>query len=162
MLLLIAGLFLFGLGEALLVAAGIGVSPWTVFAEGVMVQTHWSLGFATFLISLGVLLLWIPLKRTPGIGTVLNVLIIAAVLEYVLPWLPQPVGIARQSLLAIAGVLAQVRGVLEVSVVAIGWLLGGTVGLGTLLFAFGIGPSVALGLYAMARIFSNEQDISTS
>ena len=190
---LVVGLFLFGLGEALLVAAGVGVSPWTVFAEGVTQQTGWSLGFATFIISVCVLILWIPLKRTPGIGTILNVLIIAAVLEYVLPYLPTANGYFLQSMQALAGVLvtglggaiylianlgpgprdglmtglqaitslpiAQVRGGLEVSVVLIGWLLGGTAGLGTVLFAFGIGPALALGLHTLGSVFSQRVSI---
>lgn len=190
---LVVGLFLFGLGEALLVAAGVGVSPWTVFAEGVTQQTGWSLGVATFIISVCVLILWIPLKRTPGIGTILNVLIIAAVLEYVLPYLPSANGYLLQSMQALAGVLvtglggaiylianlgpgprdglmtglqaitslpiAQVRGGLEVSVVLIGWLLGGTAGLGTVLFAFGIGPALALGLHTLGSVFSQRVSI---
>lgn len=81
---LVIGLVVFGLGEALLVTAGVGVSPWTVFAEGVTNMTGWSLGFASFIISACVLVLWIPLKRTPGIGTILNAIIISLVLEYVL------------------------------------------------------------------------------
>ncbi len=187
LMMLVAGLFLFGLGEALLVAAGIGVSPWTVLAQGLSIQTGWSLGWATFVISVMVLLSWIPLKRIPGMGTVLNVIIISAVLEYVLPYLPTANGYVLQSLQAILGVLmtgaggaiylvanlgpgprdglmtglqaltnlplAQVRGGLELSVVLLGWLLGGTVGFGTLLFAFGIGPAVALGLYTVSEIF---------
>ena len=85
MVFLILGLVMFGLGEALLVNAGVGVSPWTVFAEGVTNITGWSLGLATFLISATVLLLWIPLRQTPGIGTILNAVIVALVLEYALP-----------------------------------------------------------------------------
>ncbi len=72
----------------MLVAAGVGVSPWTVFAEGLTNVTGWSLGFATFVISVSVLLLWIPLRQAPGIGTILNAIIIASVLEHVLPLLP--------------------------------------------------------------------------
>lgn len=181
---LIVGLFIFGLGEALLVTAAVGVSPWTVLADGVTVQTQWSLGWATFVISTGVLLLWIPLRRTPGIGTVLNTIIVAIVLQYSLPYLPHPQSQAYavlQSLLgvfitgiggaiylianlgpgprdglmtglqAISGMpIAYVRSALEVTVVAVGWMLGGTAGLGTLLFAFGIGPSLALALYAFS------------
>jgi len=186
---LILGLFLFGLGEALLVAAGVGVSPWTVFAQGITRQTGWSLGWATFVISVCVLLLWIPLKRTPGLGTVFNTIIIALVLHYVLPYLPRTDGVILSISYASIGVLvtgaggaiylianlgpgprdglmtglqeitslpiAQVRGGLELSVVLIGWLLGGTVGIGTLLFAFGIGPSLSLGLYVLSRSFTN-------
>ena len=180
---LIFGLTIFGLGEALLIAAGVGVSPWTVFAEGLTHVTGWSIGLATFIISVAVLILWIPLKQSPGIGTLLNALIIALVLEYLLPFLPRFDSLAVNVLMAALGVLvtgiggaiylianlgpgprdglmtglqsvtglpiATVRTGLEIAVVAIGWLLGGTVGLGTVLFAFGIGPSVALGMLAL-------------
>ncbi|MEM6558108.1 MAG: hypothetical protein AAF642_19625, partial [Pseudomonadota bacterium] len=86
---LVLGLVLFGLGEALLIAAGVGVSPWTVFAEGMTHVTGWSIGYATFIISICVLLLWVPLKQVPGIGTISNAIIVALVLEYMLPYLPR-------------------------------------------------------------------------
>ena len=186
-LFLILGLIIFGLGEALLVAASSGVSPWTVLAQGVVVQTDWSLGFATMIISFSVLALWIPLKQVPGLGTILNALIIAAVLEYVLPWIPTPSNAFSGLLMAMTGVLvtglggavylianlgpgprdglmtginektgwpiAGIRSGLEVSVVVLGVALGGQFGIGTLLFAFGIGPAVALGLYLCKRLF---------
>lgn len=185
--LLVLGLFIFGLGEALLVAAGVGVSPWTVFAQGVTNVTGWSIGLATFVISLGVLALWVPLKRVPGIGTILNAIIIALVLEYVLPFLPRFEGLGINLAMAVLGVLvtgfggaiylianlgpgprdglmtglqsltgwpiANVRTAIEVTVVAIGWLLGGTVGIGTVLFALGVGPSVALGMLGLQKAF---------
>jgi uncharacterized membrane protein YczE len=177
---LIIGLVLFGLGEALLVAAGVGVSPWTVFAEGLTNVTGWSLGFATFVISVSVLLLWIPLRQAPGIGTILNAIIIASVLEHVLPLLPTFETFVANAALALLGVLvtgfggaiylianlgpgprdglmaglqtvtgqpiALVRTCLELTVVTIGWALGGTLGLGTILFALGIGPAMATGM----------------
>ena len=87
-LFLVAGLTLFGLGEALLIAAGVGVSPWTVLAQGITNITGWSIGFATFMTSLVVLIAWVPLKQTPGVGTILNAIIIALVLDYFLPYLP--------------------------------------------------------------------------
>jgi len=178
MVFLILGLVMFGLGEALLVNAGVGVSPWTVFAEGVTNITGWSLGLATFLISATVLLLWIPLRQTPGIGTILNAVIVALVLEYALPILPRFDSYLANVMLALTGVfvtgfggaiylvanlgprdglmtglqrvtgkpIALVRMSIELSVVAIGWALGGTLGLGTLLFAVGIGPAMAIGM----------------
>jgi len=180
MVFLILGLVMFGLGEALLVKAGVGVSPWTVFAEGVTNITGWSLGLATFLISATVLLLWIPLRQTPGIGTILNAVIVALVLEYALPFLPRFDSYLANVMLALTGVfvtgfggaiylvanlgpgprdglmtglqrvtgkpIALVRMSIELSVVAIGWALGGTLGLGTLLFAVGIGPAMAIGM----------------
>jgi uncharacterized membrane protein YczE len=177
---LIIGLVVFGLGEALLVTAGVGVSPWTVFAEGVTIVTGWSLGVATFIISASVLLLWIPLRQTPGIGTILNAIIIALMLQYVLPFLPTFETFIANALLALIGVfvtgfggaiylvanlgpgprdglmtglqtithqpIALVRTFLEILVVAIGWTLGGTLGLGTIFFALGIGPAIAIGM----------------
>ena len=194
LLFLIVGLILFGLGEALLVSAGLGVSPWTVFAQGVTLHTDWSLGFATLVISMLVLALWLPLRQVPGIGTIANVLVIAAVLQFVLPVLPVPQSIFWQLLTCVAGVLitgiggaiylianlgpgprdglmtglqrvttfpiAHVRSSIEVSVVGIGWLLGGTAGLGTVLFAFGIGPCVALSLYLAQHFFPGNSEQS--
>ena len=89
-LFLIFGLFLFGLGETLLLASGAGVSPWTVLAEGISIYSSYSVGWSTFWMSLAVLLLWIPLKQKPGIGTILNAIIIALVLDIALPYLPNP------------------------------------------------------------------------
>jgi len=184
---LIFGLFLFGIGETLLLASGAGVSPWTVLAEGISIYTSWSVGWATFWMSLAVLLLWIPLKQKPGIGTILNVIIIALVLDYALPYLPNPDKYGFKVLQVIVGVLitglgsgfylisnlgpgprdglmtgvqiitgkpiALVRGAIEVGVVFFGWLLGGTVGLGTIIFALGIGPAVAFGIYLVSKNF---------
>jgi uncharacterized membrane protein YczE len=85
------GLFLFGLGESLIITASVGMSPWTVLAEGLSVTTGLSIGALTFLISLfSACLLWIPLKQQAGAGTILNVIIIAAVIEWSLPYLPHP------------------------------------------------------------------------
>jgi len=185
---LCVGLSVFGLGEALLVTASAGVSPWTVLAQGVGRVADVNLGLATLLVSVCVLLLWIPLKQIPGIGTVANALIVSLVIEQSLRILPQPEAISFQLAQAIAGVLlvglgsgiylvanlgpgprdglmtglasrtdfpiAGVRTTLEIAAVAVGWSLGGTIGLGTVLFAFGIGPAVSLGLYAVGLIFA--------
>ena len=137
--------------------------------------------------SIGVLILWIPLKQKPGIGTILNALIIAIMIDICIKFVPTPDNYISQIILAVVAVLtvglgggiylvanlgpgprdglmiglqeisnlpiALVRAFLEISVVAVGWYLGGTVGIGTLLFAFGIGPAVALGLFLVGRIF---------
>ena len=184
---LILGLFLFGLGETLLLASGAGVSPWTVLAEGISIYTSFSVGWSTFWMSLVVLLLWIPLKQKPGIGTILNVIIIALVLDYTLPYLPNPDNYGFKVLQVIIGVLitglgsgfylisnlgpgprdglmtgvqritgkpiALVRSTIEVIVVFFGWKLGGTAGLGTIIFALGIGPTVAVGIYFVSKNF---------
>ena len=182
---LVIGLILFGLGEALLISAGIGVSPWTVFGQGISNVLNVSIGFATFIISLFVLLCWIPLRQIPGIGTVLNVIIIASVLDYSLPYLPSPETYILRFTQVVLGVvitgfggaiylianlgpgprdglmtglqrisdfpIAWVRSGIELTVVLIGWILGGIVGIGTLVFAFGIGPSVAISIYLLAK-----------
>ena len=187
LLFLIFGLFLFGLGETLLLASGAGVSPWTVLAEGMSIYSAYSVGWSTFWLSLAVLLLWIPLKQKPGIGTILNVIIIALVFDYTLPYLPNPENYEFKVLQVIIGVLitglgsgfylianlgpgprdglmtgvqrvtgkpiALVRSTIEVIVVFFGWLLGGTAGLGTIIFAMGIGPAVAVGIYFVNKNF---------
>jgi uncharacterized membrane protein YczE len=183
---LILGLFLFGLGESLIITASIGMSPWTVLAEGLSLTSGLSIGVLTFIISLVVLLLWIPLKQKAGIGTILNVIIIAAVIEWSLPYLPHPETYLMQIFQAILGTLivgfasgiylianlgpgprdglmtgcqrvtnlpiAWVRVFLEITVISIGWTLGGTIGVATVIFAFGVGPAVSLGLYLIASI----------
>ncbi len=167
----------------MLVSAGVGVSPWTVFAEGVTNVTGWSLGFSTFIISVSILLLWIPLRQKPGMGTILNAIIIALVLEFVLPYMPRFETYVANALLALTGVfvtgfggaiylianlgpgprdglmtglqavthqpIALVRTCLELTVIAIGWALGGTLGLGTIFFALGIGPAMAIGMQVL-------------
>ena len=188
---LVIGLILFGLGEALLVAAGVGVSPWTVLAQGIMQVTDWSIGFATFFTSVVVLFLWVPLRQMPGIGTVLNAVIISLVLEFVLPFLPTFDHFLLKLAEATLGVLvtgfggglylianlgpgprdglmtglqkvtdipiAWVRSGIELTVIAAGWALGGTVGLGTVLFALGIGPSVAASMYGLKSLFGDSK-----
>ena len=187
LLFLIFGLFLFGLGETLLLASGGGVSPWTVLAEGISIYSSYSIGFCTFVVSVSVLLLWIPLKQKAGIGTLLNALIIALVFDYTLPYLPNPTDYEFKILQIIIGVLivglgsgfylianlgpgprdglmtgvqkvtgkpiALVRSTIEIIVVFFGWLLGGTAGLGTIIFALGIGPAVAVGIYFVSKNF---------
>ena len=188
---LIVGLILFGLGEALLIAAGIGVSPWTVLGQGISNVLNLSIGKATFFISLFVLLCWIPLRQIPGIGTILNVIIIATVLDYSLIYLPAPEQFSLKLIQVIAGILvtgfggaiylianlgpgprdglmtglqeltdlpiAWVRSGIELSVIIIGWILGGIFGVGTLLFALGIGPSVAASIYLLNTTLSRQQ-----
>ena len=99
------GLFLFGFGEALLIASGAGVSPWTVLAQGVARHLGISIGTATFVVSILVLLTWIPLRQRPGIGTILNTIIVAATIELVLPYLPVALGFNLQVVEVITGVM---------------------------------------------------------
>ncbi|MHC8496895.1 MAG: membrane protein YczE [Actinomycetes bacterium] len=183
LLVLAVGLWLFGTGEALLVDAGIGVSPWTVFAEGLSTRLPISIGAAYFWTSVVVLLLWIPLRERPGLGTLANAVIIALSLQVMLEILPTPSAFGWQVLQVLAGIacigigsglylttnlgpgprdglmtgihrrsgspVSLVRLGIEVAVLSFGWLLGGTVGLGTVLFALLVGPSVGYGLRAV-------------
>jgi len=181
------GLTLFGLGEGLLIVSFTGASPWSVLAQGISLNVNLSIGTITFLISVAVLILWIPLGQKPGVGTLFNALIIALMIDLCIKFVPTPSNYSHQLILAIMSVItvgigggiylvsnlgagprdglmiglqkisnlpiAVVRATLEITVVSIGWYLGGTVGIGTLLFAFGIGPCVALGLYLVSKIF---------
>ena len=184
---LILGLILFGLGEGLLIVSNSGASPWSVLAQGISLNINLSIGTTTFLVSIFVLILWIPLKQKPGIGTILNAIIISIMIDVCIKFVPTPENNLNQIILAVLAVLtvglgggiylvanlgpgprdglmvglqkktnlpiAAVRALLEISAVSIGWFLGGTVGIGTLLFAFGIGPAVALGLFLTGKIF---------
>ena len=102
---IILGLILFGLGETLLITAGVGVSPWTVLAQGMSFKTGYSIGLTTFFVSLGVLCLWIPLRQKPGVGTILNTIIVSIVIDVSLPYLPEPELLVFQILQVIIGVV---------------------------------------------------------
>ena len=175
------GLSLFGLGEGLLIVSFTGASPWSVLAQGISLNIDLSIGTITFLISFAVLFFWIFLKQKPGIGTILNALIIALMIDLSIKFIPTPDSLIFKLMLASFAVLsvgigsgiylvanlgpgprdglmtgiqkktnfpiAAVRAFLEITVVSVGWYLGGIVGVGTLLFAYGVGPAVALGLY---------------
>ena len=182
------GLILFGLGEGLLIVSASGASPWSVLAQGLFLNIGFSVGLITIFISIAVLLLWYPLKQKPGIGTILNALIIGLMIDACIRYVPTPENYFNQVLLGAIAVftvglgggiylvanlgpgprdglmiglqkktnlpIASVRAVLEITVMSIGWYLGGTVGVGTLLFAFGIGPCIALSLFLVNRLFS--------
>ena len=182
------GLIIFGLGEGLLIVSSSGASPWSVLAQGLFLNIGFSVGLITIFISIAVLLLWFPLKQKPGIGTILNALIIGLMIDACIRYVPTPENYFNQVLLGAIAVftvglgggiylvanlgpgprdglmiglqkktnlpIALVRAVLEITVMSIGWYLGGTVGVGTLLFAFGIGPCIALSLFLVNRLFS--------
>ena len=182
---LIFGLILFGIGEALLITANQGVSPWTVLAQGMSFKSGYSIGVTTFIVSISVLILWIPLRQKPGIGTILNTISISIILDVSLPYLPSPESFLLQFLQIIIGVaivglgsgfyltanlgpgsrdglmiglqektnmpISFIRTFIEVSVVIAGWYLGGVVGIGTIIFALGIGPLVSAGLFFVDR-----------
>ena len=185
-IMLVTGLFFFGLGEAIIIGSGSGVSPWTVLAQGISIRTDLSVGTTTFLISIGILIFWIPLKQVPGIGTILNAIIIASTIDLTLPYLSQPNDTYLKLLQACIGIfvvglgsgiylisnlgpgprdglmiglqkqtgtsIPLIRTILELSAVISGWLLGGVVGIGTVLFVFGIGPCVGIGLTLVEKI----------
>jgi uncharacterized membrane protein YczE len=175
---LLAGLIGYGLSMALMVEAGIGLDPWDVFHQGLSRQTGLTIGVASAIVGVGVLLAWIPLRNRPGIGTIANVIVIAVTVDAGIALLPTPTALpirvammfgavvlnALSTVLYIGaglgpgprdglmtGLVARtglsvrlVRTSIEVSVLAVGWLLGGTVGIGTVVYAFGIGPLVQL------------------
>ena len=187
-LFLCLGLTLFGLGEGLLIVSFAGASPWSVLAQGIALNVGLSVGIITILVSVVVLVLWLPLNQKPGIGTILNALIIGLMIDICIKFVQTPEDYISQLFLAIIAVLtvglgggiylvanlgagprdglmiglqkktnlpiASVRATLEITVMSIGWYLGGTVGVGTLLFAFGIGPAVAFGLFIVAKTFN--------
>ncbi len=183
----IFGLILFGLGETLLVTANIGVSPWFVLHQGMSVKTGYSIGLTTLIVSIIVLFFWIPLKQKPGIGTILNTILISVVVDLSLPYLPHPEEFLSQLLQVIIAVLivglgsgfylianlgpgardglmtgiqkktnlsfSLTRTLIELSAVALGWYLGGIVGIGTVIYALGIGPFVSFGLFFVGKYF---------
>jgi uncharacterized membrane protein YczE len=183
---LLVGLVLFGAGCALMVQAGIGLDPWTVFAQGLARQTGIGIGWITNIVGFLVLLLWIPLHQKPGVGTIANILLVGTSMQATLAVVP-PVsaGFIAQTGVFLAGiaVVAFASGLyiganfgpgprdglmtglngrfgwpiwsarlgVEATVLVAGWLLGGTVGLGTILFAVLIGPAVHVALPLLDR-----------
>ena len=177
---LVSGLWIFGTGEAILIDAGIGVSPWTVLAQGISKQVDWTVGMATFVVSFLVLFLWIPLRETPGIGTILNAILIAMSIDVMRPFIPDQTDIMFQIIQALIGIIlvgvgsalyltanlgpgprdgwmtgvqkktnwpiGRVRVGIEIIVLSIGIALGGIFGLGTVMFAIGIGPAISMSL----------------
>jgi len=174
---LAAGLVLFGVSVALLVVAGLGLDPWDVFQQGLARRLGVPIGQTVIAVGVLVLLLWIPLRQRPGIGTIANVVVVGLMIDATLPLLPTPHVLAWRIAYLLAGVglnavatglyigaglgpgprdglmtglaarglsIRVARTSIEVSVLAAGWLLGGTVGVGTLLYALSIGPLVHL------------------
>jgi uncharacterized membrane protein YczE len=172
------GLFLFGFSTALMLRAGLGLNPWDIFHQGVADRLGWSIGSVIVAVGAALLLLWIPLRERPGVGTIANMLFVGLAANWSLSVLPQAQGLPLQIGFLLGGILLQaiaagtyigaglgagprdglmtglsartgwsiraVRSGIEVTVVAAGWLLGGTVGIGTLLYAVAIGPLVQI------------------
>lgn len=101
---LLTGLVLFGIGDALLIDAALGTSPWTVLSQGVALRTPLSVGVATQLIGAAVLLAWLPLRERPGLGTLLNVVVIGAVIDLARPFVPEPATLLARWALLLAGI----------------------------------------------------------
>ena len=174
------GLFIFGLGESVLVVSDYGVTPWTVLAEGVAKKIDIGIGLSTFIISCIVLIFWLPLKLKPGFGTLMNILIIAMTMGGAIPFLYFLNDFFNGLFLSFLGTMlvgfgsgiylianlgpgtrdglmtgiskkynkpiSLIRFTIEFCVVFFGWILGGTLGIGTIIFAIFIGPFVSLSL----------------
>jgi uncharacterized membrane protein YczE len=173
---LVFGLMLYGWSMALMIEAGLGLDPWDVFHEGLTLYVPLTFGQVTILVGAAVLLLWIPLRQWPGVGTILNVILIGLAVDQGLWLLAQPDSLTLRIAMLIAGVVLNglagalyigahlgpgprdglflglvrrtgysvrlMRTSVEVAVLGLGWLLGGTVGVGTVLYALAIGPLV--------------------
>ncbi len=175
---LLLGLMGYGFSMAVMVRAGLGLDPWDVFHQGLAGRTGMTIGVASAVVGVAVLLAWIPLRNRPGIGTVANVIVIAVTVDAALAVLPTPTGLPVRVAMMLGAVLLNavatvlyigaglgpgprdglmtglvartglsvrlVRTSIEATVLAVGWLLGGTVGVGTVVYALGIGPLVQL------------------
>jgi uncharacterized membrane protein YczE len=172
---LLFGLVLCGLGIASMVAGDLGLGPWDVLHQGIAERTGIPIGTVTIGVGALVMLLWLPLRERPGLGTIANVVLIGVVIDLTLLWLETPESLLLRAVMMAAGPVlfgigsgfyigaglgpgprdgvmtglaarglpvAGVRTTIELSALGVGWLLGGTAGLGTLVFAFGVGPVV--------------------
>lgn len=170
---LYAGLLLYGVSDAMLLLAGLGVDPWDVLHQGLSRRFGLGVGTWAVIVGLVVLLAWIPLRQRPGFGTVSNVIMVGLVIDVVLATVPPVHGLPAQIAVMCAAVVLNgiatgayigaglgpgprdglmtglaarghsirvVRTGIELTVLAVGWLLGGTVGVGTVVYALGIGP----------------------
>ena len=173
---LLVGLCGYGVSMALMVRSGLGLDPWDVFHQGLAMHTGMTIGVASAVVGLAVLVAWIPLRNRPGIGTIANVIVIAITVDAGLWLLPAPGSMPVRIAMMVGAVLLNafstvlyvgaglgpgprdglmtglvvrtgwsvrvVRTSIEATVLAVGWMLGGTVGVGTVVYAFGIGPLV--------------------
>ncbi|MFF5304951.1 YitT family protein [Streptomyces sp. NPDC013161] len=181
---LYVGLALYGASSALLVVSGLGLEPWNVLHQGLAELTGLTIGVVSIIVGAAVLLLWIPLRQRPGLGTVSNVFVVGLAMDGTLALVPDAHGLAVRIPLLLAGILLNgaatglyisanfgpgprdglmtglhrdtgrsirlIRTAIEVAVVATGFALGGTVGIGTLLYALAIGPLAQLFLRMFA------------
>jgi uncharacterized membrane protein YczE len=175
---LLVGLSGYGFSMAMMVRAGLGLDPWDVFHQGLARHTGMTIGIASAVVGIAVLLAWIPLRNRPGVGTIANVVVIAITVDAGMLVLPTPTSLELRAAMMLGAVVLNalstvlyvgaglgpgprdglmtglvvrtglsvrlVRTSIEVTVLVVGWLLGGTVGVGTVVYAFGIGPLVQL------------------
>ncbi|MEW2491739.1 hypothetical protein [Streptomyces sp. NPDC048411] len=175
---LYVGLALYGASSALMVRAGLGLEPWGVLHQGLAERTGLSIGVVAIIVGAAVLLLWIPMRQRPGLGTVSNVFAIGLAMDGTLALVPELHGLAARIVIMVAGIALNgvatglyiaarfgpgprdglmtglhrrtgrsvrlVRTAIEVAVVASGFLLGGSLGVGTVLYALSIGPLAQL------------------
>ena len=194
MVLLLGGLIIFAIGDVLLINSNLGNSPWTTLAEGISEHSPLSIGWATVVVSFVVLLLWIPIKERPGIGTVANALVIGTTIVHTQDRIPEPTALAARVVFVVLGIaviaaggalylsthlgpgprdglmtglgkrfdvpIARVRITVEIVAMAIGTLLGGTIGLGTVAFALSVGHILAFFLGQLARVLGNRVEPS--
>ncbi|AYC42772.1 YczE/YyaS/YitT family protein [Streptomyces griseorubiginosus] len=181
---LYVGLALYGASSALLVEAGLGLEPWGVLHQGLAELTGVSIGVVSIIVGAAVLLLWIPLRQRPGLGTVSNVFVVGIAMDATLAAVPDVHGLAVRIPVLLAGILLNgvatglyiaarfgpgprdglmtglhrrtgrsirlMRTGIEVAVVVTGFALGGTIGVGTVLYAVSIGPLAQLFLRVFA------------
>ena len=186
MMVLIFGLMIFGIGEAFLVVTSLGNSPWIVLSEGISLNSSLNIGESTFLVSVVVLLLWIPLRQKPGFGTLANIVVIAASIELGLLIIPTVDNVYVKYFYVLFGIalvgigsalyitcglgtgprdglmtglhyktgvrVGRVRLGIEIVALSVGAILGGSLGVGTALFALLIGQSVAISLGVLGRL----------
>ena len=191
---LVVGLWLYGASMALVIRGALGLDPWDVFHAGVMERVGLSFGTIVIIVGALVLLLWIPLRQAPGLGTIANVVLIGVATDVTLAMVAAPDGLATRMALLVGGVVLNglagalyigaqlgpgprdglmtglvrrtglsvrlVRTSLELSVLGVGFLLGGQVGLGTLLYAVSIGPLVQL--FLPLTVVQLDPDVRTS
>jgi len=183
---LLVGLWLFGAGEAFLLTANLGAAPWVVLEQGLRRRTGHDIGLMVFVVSLVVLLCWIPLRQRPGLGTLLNLAVIPIALQLTYEVVPTPTSAPPRIVLVLLGIVtvglgsgfyltaghgpgprdgwmtglhrrtgrpvAVIRFAIEITVLILGIVLGGTFGVGTVIFALLIGQSVAMGLTVVTHL----------
>jgi uncharacterized membrane protein YczE len=187
---LFSGLVLYGVSDAMLLLARLGVDPWDVLHQGLARRIGLQTGTWSIFVGAAVLLLWIPLRQRPGLGTLCNVVLIGSVLDLVLWLVPPPAGLGVRVLVLVSGVVLNgvatglyigaglgpgprdglmtgiaarghsirvVRSGIEAAVLGTGWLLGGNVGPGTVLYAVAIGPLAHVFIPLFARKTAREQ-----